>query len=247
MNFNIARWAVAALLIAGGTTNVRADDQSDEYRLTVFPTYALTEDKRWIGIGYVGYVENPEDDYQISYLGLGTIRRLENWGEIWTVLLNVRTDNQDAPDINEYRPVLGFKNYFTRSHSFTFYNLARMEYRIQERDQPGNDTEYFRFRDRLGVEFALGQTETTPGSWYALADAELFYRFDRDMSDLARLRGGLGYVFNEYVRLELIYHMQFSRSAGDSFEWTENIYRLNVKVSRHKGVLSRLGVGHMED
>ncbi|HEY5810452.1 MAG TPA: hypothetical protein VIT67_20955 [Povalibacter sp.] len=83
---------LALLLLAGGARSAIADDKSDEYRLTVFPTYALTEDKRWIGIGYIGYVENPEDNYQTDYLGLGTIRRIQEWAEIWTVLLNVRTN-----------------------------------------------------------------------------------------------------------------------------------------------------------
>ncbi|HEY5810451.1 MAG TPA: DUF2490 domain-containing protein [Povalibacter sp.] len=122
-----------------------------------------------------------------------------------------------------------------------------MEYRYQERDGPDNDTEYFRFRNRLGVEFDLGESRNKPGSWYGLADAEVFYRFDHDLSDLMRLRAGVGLTVNEHVRVELIYHMQFTRSAGESFDWTENIYRLNVKVSRHKGVLSRLAHSHMDE
>ncbi|HMN43343.1 MAG TPA: DUF2490 domain-containing protein [Povalibacter sp.] len=231
-----------ALAAAIMSLPARADDKSDEYRVTVFPSYALTEDKKWIGIGYLGYVTNDDEQYDITYLGLGTIWRFRERAELWGVVLNVRTDNEESTDINEYRPLVGLKNYFTRSGRLTFYNLARMEYRIQDRDV-GEDTEFFRFRDRLGTEFALTQKANEAGAWYGLADAEAFYRFDRDMSDLARLRIGLGYVFGELVRAELIYHMQFTRAAGESFDWTDNIWRLNFKVARQHGLLSRLAHG----
>lgn len=159
------------------------------------------------------------------------------------MLLNVRTDNESSPDINEYRPLVGLKNYFIRNQRLTFYNLARMEYRIQDFDG-AEDKEFFRFRDRLGTEFALTEKANQPGAWYGIADVEVFYRTDRDISDLARLRGGLGWVIGHYVRAELIYHMQFTRTAGESFEWTDNIWRLNFKVARQHGLLQRLDFDH---
>lgn len=223
-----------------------ADDKSDEYRVTVFPTYSLTEDHKWIGIGYVGYVTNNDKEYDIAYLGLGTIWRFSEKAELWTVVLNVRTDNEDSPDINEYRPLVGLKNYFTRTRRLTFYNLGRMEYRIQDFDG-ASDREFFRFRDRLGTEFALTSKANETGALYGLADVEGFYRFDRDMSDLARLRVGLGWVIGNHVRAELIYHMQFTRSSGEDFEWTDNIWRLNFKVARQHGLLERLDFHHADD
>jgi Protein of unknown function (DUF2490) len=239
---------VALLLLDGGGRAARADDKDDEYRFTVSPSYAITADKRWIGVGYFGYYDGPDRNYDVGYAGLGAMRRISEWADVWMVAQNLRTDNEGAPDVNEYRPAIGFKNYFTRSGPFTFYNFARMEYRIVERDSPGADSEYFRFRDQVGVEFALGETANKPGGWYALTDVEAFYRFDVSEWDLMQLRAGVGVTINEYVRLELIYYMQFARAGNDdSFDWTGNIYRLNVKVARHKGLLDRLAHSHTDE
>lgn len=219
--------------------NTSAEVKSDEYRLTAFPTYRLTDDHRWIGIGYLGYVTNHEDQYDIAYLGLGTIWRFRPKAEFWTLVLNVRTDNENSPDVSEYRPVVGLKNYFVRTNRVTFYNLARLEYRIEDVDG-AEDNNFFRFRNRLGTEFHFTDKSNEPGALYGIADIELFYRTDKDISDLARLRGGLGWIMGDRVRAELIYHMQLSRDAGEHFAWTENIWRLNFKVSRHHGLLQRL-------
>lgn len=241
-------WMLVTQLFISAATTARADDQNDEYRLTVTPSYAITTDKRWIGVGYFGYYDGPDRDYDVGYVGLGAMRRISEWADFWMVAQNLRTDNEDAPNVDEYRPAVGFKNYFTRSGPFTFYNFARMEYRIVERDGPGNDSEYFRFRDQVGIEFALGENANKPGGWYALTDVEAFYRFDASEWDLMQLRAGVGVTINEYVRLELIYYMQFARAGNDdSFDWTGNIYRLNVKVARHKGLLDRLAHSHTDD
>lgn len=244
------RLCVHCLLVSVGTLGpagwAAAEDRSDEYRVTVFPSYSLTQDHKWIGIGYLGYVVNNDQGHDISYLGLGTIWRFAKNAEVWGVVINVRTDNESSPDINEYRPMLGLKNYFTRTSRLTFYNFARAEYRIQDFDG-APDKEFWRFRDRLGTEFAITEKANEAGALYGIADAEIFYRTDRDISDLARLRVGLGWVIGEYVRAELIYHMQLTRSAGESFEWTDNIWRINFKVARQHGLLQRLDFAHHED
>ena len=51
----------------------RANDQTDEYRFTVFPTHPIMGRSDLIGIGYLGYVEVPESDTTITYLGAGAI------------------------------------------------------------------------------------------------------------------------------------------------------------------------------
>ena len=80
------------------------------------------------------------------------------------------------------------KYYFIKTPAKRFYNMARVEYRILNIDQATRGNVYFRFRDRLGVDFALG----APGPWYAVAAVEPFYRFDRDTIDPPRVRAGLG-------------------------------------------------------
>ncbi len=221
-----------------------ADDKNDENRITVVPTYALTQDKRWIGIGYIGYRWSHDEDYTVDHLGLGTIWNFSpNW-EAWFLLTGTKTDNESYPDVTELRPTVALKNYFTKTSDLRFYNMVRVEYRIQDRESPGTDTEYFRLRDRLGVEFAFGHDSR----WYGIADVEPMYRFDHDTIDPLRLRAGLGWTINKYVRAEIAYQMQFTRpSGGDGLEWTDNIWRLNFKVARQHGILEHVVGGDVDE
>ena len=43
MILHASRGALLALLLVGASTSAVADDEADEYRVTVVPTYALTE------------------------------------------------------------------------------------------------------------------------------------------------------------------------------------------------------------
>jgi hypothetical protein len=64
---------------------------------------------------------------------------------------------------------------------------------------------------------------------------------DKNFSDLARVRGGLGYVASPRVRVEFIVHAQFKRPDEDSaFGWSDNIWRINVKIAKDTGLLDRL-------
>ena len=74
-----------------------ADDKNDEFRLTLVPTYALTKDKSWIGIGYLGYWWSNDENYTVDYLGLGTIWNFSPKWEAWFVLFGKHTDNKPPP------------------------------------------------------------------------------------------------------------------------------------------------------
>jgi hypothetical protein len=217
-----------------------AEDRNDEYRLTVDPSYALTDYHKWMGVGHLGYFKSDDNNYQTAQLGLGAIWKFAPWGEAWFGVNYYRTDNEISADVEEWRPHVGLKNYFTRSAPFTFYNLVRLEYRMRQFDGDEGDTESFRLRDRLGIVFALTKEQERPGSWYAIADAEAFYRFDGDTMDRVRLRTGLGVSLSDRVRVELVYYAQFTDVESGGFEWTDNIYRFNIKLARQKGLLSRL-------
>jgi hypothetical protein len=71
-------------------------------------------------------------------------------------------------------------------------------------------------------------------------DVEPIYRFDKNWVDPLRVRGGLAYVLNDRVRVEFIYHAQFTRPAGSSgLEYTDNIFRLNIKIGLGQGLQQR--------
>ena len=55
-------------LAARAQTN---DPIGNEYRLTFFPSYRITHTTA--GFGYLGYVNNPEEQYQTFYLGKGVL------------------------------------------------------------------------------------------------------------------------------------------------------------------------------
>jgi hypothetical protein len=231
---------VAMLATISMASAASADDKTDEYRLTVFPTHPIMGRNDLIGIGYLGYVDIPETETTTTYLGAGAIWKFSKWGEIWGIVLSTKTESETSTDIDELRPVVGLKANFAKVGSTTFYNFFRVEYRIQDRDT-GTDTEYFRIRNRLGLERPFGKQPYGLKTWYGMADIENFYRFDRNFSDLARLRLGAGYVLNDRVRVEFLYHMQFKRAdSGDNFKWTDNIYRVNFKVGFKQGLLGRV-------
>jgi hypothetical protein len=233
--------ALAPLLVATAACmaapSARAGDNVDEYRLTLFPTYRINDD--WTGIGYVGYVTTPESDTVVNYLGTGGIRKLSPRWDLWTVLIWTRTAVDGDTTIREWRPVVGLQYALDPWGRVKPFNLFRAEYRIVDRVD-ADTNEYFRFRERFGATFPLGHRQGK-GSWYGLADAEVFYRTDKQLSDLARLRGGIGYVASPRVRVEFIAHAQFKRPDEDSaFGWTDNIFRINIKIAKDTGLLDRL-------
>ena len=235
------RLVVAALLVAGFlAVPAQAEDRTDEYRVTVFPSHPIAGRRDWIAAGYLGYVTIPETETEVGYLGGGAIWKPGKWGEVWALLLATRTTSDTATDVDELRPVVGVKANIGKVGAASFYDFFRAEYRIQNRET-GNDTEHVRIRNRFGFERPFGARPYAPESWYGLADVEAFYRFDRDLSDLARLRLGAGYVVNERTRVEFLYHVQFERpDASESFEWTDNIFRLNFKLAMKEGLLRQV-------
>jgi len=107
-----------------------------------------------------------------------------------------------------------------------------------------------RIRSRFGVEIPLssGDRAWQPKTWYALADVEPYYRFDRHAVDPLRVRGGIGYVINDRIRTEFIYHAEFTRPAGSSgLEFTDNILRLNIKIGLTMGIIGRLQNPDIDD
>jgi hypothetical protein len=58
---------------------------------------------------------------------------------------------------------------------------------------------------------------------------------------MVRFRAGLGYVTEDRIRIEFIYHTQWGQASGsDSLVYNENIFRLNIKVGLKRGLLDRV-------
>lgn len=214
---------------------------SNEYRLTLFPYYSLTE--KLTGYGYLGYVNNPDKDFQTFYLGKGLNYTLTPAVQLWGGLISTYTDNENKANQLELRPYAGVKLFLPNHIKWNIYNFTRYEYRALEDLDTHDWSGYSRIRSRFGVEFPLTSSDRAwqPKTWYALVDVEPYYRFDKDIVDPLRVRGGIAYIVSDRVRVELIYHASFTRPSGSTaLEYTENIIRLNIKLALGKGLLQRV-------
>ena len=238
--------ALGCGLAAGSLCPLDARAQNDEpigneYRFTLFPYHRINDELT--GFGYLGYVNNPDKEYQTAYLGYGGNYTLSKSVQLWAGLIGTYTDNQNSADKLELRPFIGPKLFLPNDWKWNIYNFTRYEYRsIQDRDTH-DWTGIHRLRSRFGVEFPLASREKAwqPKTWYGLVDVEPFYRFDRGTIDPFRVRGGVAYIVSPRVRMEFIYHAQFTRPAGSSgLEYTDNIFRLNIKIALNKGLLQRV-------
>ena len=230
-------------MLAVGSLPARAqDDTGNEYRVTLFPSHRISDTVT--GFAYLGYVWNPEKDYRTYYLGwpAGTYSPNE-WLQVWGGLVGLYTDNENSSDKLELRPFTGVKLFLPNERKLNIYNFTRYEYRATQ-DQDTHDwNSVNRLRSRFGVEFPLTSKERAwqPKTFYGLADVEPYYRFDRGQVDPFRVRGGIGYVLNESIRIEFIYHAQFTHPAGSKdLEYTDNIWRINIKLGLTKGIIGRL-------
>jgi hypothetical protein len=236
------------LAVAAPILSLRAadDDPSDEYQLTLSPHHNIKGNLT--GSGELGYHGNPELDYQAyTVLWPGLTYTADKWAQLSAGLRSVYTDNENSADKLELRPFGGVKLFLPNDLQWHLYNYTRYEFRDTQDLETHDWTSYHRIRSRLGAEFPLTSREKAwhPKTWYVLADVEPYYRFDRDTIDPLLVRGGVAYVLSDRVHLEFIYHAQFTRPAGgSSLEFSENIFRVNVKIGLHEGLLRRLQNPH---
>ena len=239
----IRRGFLAALcLFLVVSLRAQDDDQRDgEYRLTLFPYHRVSD--QLTGFGYLGYVNNPDKEYQTYYLGYGGTYAITKSFQFSAGLISTYTDNALSADKFELRPFAGIKLFLPNEMKWNIYNYTRYEYRNIEDLSTHDWNTIHRLRSRFGVEIPLTSREHAwqPKTWYALTDVEPFFRFDRDVVDPLRIRGGIGYVVSQHLSVEFIYHAQFTRPAGSSgLEFTDNIFRLNFKIGLNKGILGRI-------
>lgn len=218
------------------TTFVQASAQDDdpvitnEYRFTNITAKPVSD--RMVLFTYSGITESPEKHFR-SYYGSppNIIYQVKPWMELLLGGVVVYTDNRRANDSWEVRPVTGVKFSVPNKKKWFIFSLTRFEYRMITQDDKMDKIP--RFRNRFGIEAPLAKTEKawTPKTWYAVADVEPIYRLDQMRLQVVRLRGGPGYVVSKNLRVELLYHYELSGTPTDPFDHTQNIFRLNFKVS----------------
>ena len=243
---NSRAWLAAALVPAflnlfQVVPGFAADNHvSDVYQFNVNPHHPLTDQLSMFG--NLGYYQNSDyAKYRFGWPGL--IYQIEPWLQLWGGLDAYYTDNNTSADELELRPFAGVKLFVPNRAQLQIYNYTRYEYRAFEDMAAHAWSNYSRLRSRFGAEVPL---TSQPNAWeaktfYALADVEPFYRFDKNEWDSVQARGGLGYILNERLRLELVYTAEFDRSlSGNSLEHSSNTIELNLRIALRKDVLGRL-------
>jgi hypothetical protein len=72
------------------------------------------------------------------------------------------------------------------------------------------------------------------------------YRSDTSTIDPLRLRAGVGYIASSRLVVEFQYYAQYTRRPDSGLKYTDNIFRLNLKFTSKRGLLSLLA-NHMDD
>jgi hypothetical protein len=227
------------------TANRTASAQEDignEYRFTVFPSHKVSD--KLTGFAYLGYVSNPDKGYKTYYLGWPAAAYSANsWLQVWGGLVGLYTSNSASADKLELRPFVGGKVFLPNNMKWNVYNFTRYEYRATQDRNTRDWSSVNRFRSRFGLELPLASSLKAwkPGSFYGLADVEPYYRFDKGWVDPFRIRVGVGYIMDERFRFEFIYHAQYTHPSGNSaLVYTDNIFRLNIKIGLNKGIIGIL-------
>ncbi len=246
----MSRWVAAACLLVlriltavpavaqappPATTEPPAD-VANEYRITAFPSYRVND--TWSGFGYLGWVSKPDGDYQSYYLGKGLNYAPAKWIQIWGGLIGVYTDSGAKSDSLELRPFVGPKFLGSNRSKWRYYNWTRYELRLTETLDTDQWQTVHRVRNQSRLEIPLAAVDRawSPRSWYLLSDVEPIYRSDTGQLDPLRIRVGLGYITNRRMLIEFHYFAQYTRPGGGRLAYTDNIFRLNLKIAMSKGL-----------
>jgi hypothetical protein len=216
---------------ASGQSADPPESIANEYRATLVMTRPAAEREKVIFFAYLGLVDSP--DKQVSslyYSPPGLIIKPKPWAEIWGGMFGIYNRNKGKDNSWELRPLTGLKLYAPNRAHINLYNFTRFEYRSVH--QSGSTTSTPRLRNRSGLEVPFTQEKAwAPATWYGLSDVEYFYRLDDEYLERYRIRGGVGYVLSKTWRAEFIYHAEFTGGNGVHKAYTNNIWRLNIKLT----------------
>jgi hypothetical protein len=214
------------------SNGVKAQQQNinSEYRFTVVPTYALSN--QLFLTTYIGYVNNTGTNTTSYYIGAPFIvtYKPNEVVELMAGAFLVVNKIKGGYDNNEFRPLAGVKFTLPNTNNLHVFNWTRYEYRSFNYEDKSLNNVKNRIRNRIAIEFPLSKNAWQTKSLYALSDFEFFYTFEKGYFDRFRQRFGVGYVLDKQWKAELIYHIQLLKDSKElNPEWTDNIFRLNMK------------------
>lgn len=172
----------------------------------------------------------------------GIIYHARRWFQLWASTRFTYKDYLTQFDKDEIRPTIGAKLFFSKTRRLTLSNFTRYQMLATYDHRSREWTRSNWIRSRFGMELPLTRVEKAwqPRSFYAIADVEPIYTINAGWNTL-RVRGGVGYITLDKVRVEFLYAAQFGRNtSSEDLERNEVTFRLNIKVGVKTGLLGRI-------
>jgi hypothetical protein len=234
---HLQRIACGVLALAMGAAVAHAQDVTNDGRVGVIFAHPLIIDD-FSGQPYFWFDDQTGGvkEYRVAFPNI--IYHAKPWLQGWSGLYVTWTDNDASGNTRELRPYIGAKIFVPNSVHIHLYNWTRLEWRRITNTSNDTITREWRLRTRPGIEFPLSAHAWEPGTFYGLANGELFV--EHGFIDAVRFMSGAGYIRNDRVRFEFNYVFELSRSApGDALAYTGNSFRLDVKYSFKDALLRK--------
>jgi Protein of unknown function (DUF2490) len=230
----IAGRAFVLIVLAFVAPRARAQDVTNDGRVGVLFAHPAVLDG-FSGSPYVWFDNQTGGvkSYRVAFPNI--IYHATPWLQGWGGLIVTWTDDQASGNTRELRPYLGVKVFVPNSAHFHLYDWTRLEWRRITNTDNDTITREWRFRTRPGVEFPISARAWQPGTFYGLANGELFVQ--HEFVDALRFMSGAGYIKDDRVRIEFQYVLELSRKSGtDVLAYSDNSFRLDLKVSLKEGL-----------
>jgi len=222
------------MLIALGSPSAKAQSVSDDGRVGVIFAHPTVFDAV-SGAPYVWFDDQTGSVTSFRFAFPNVIYHAKPWLQGWSGVIVTWKNNPSSGDTREFRPYVGVKVLLPTSAHIHIFDWTRYEWRRTTNTDHDTVTRVWRFRTRPGVEFPLSAEAWQPGTFYGLANGELFV--EHNFVDAVRFMSGAGYIKNDRVRIEFKYVFELSRnSSSDALAYSDNSFRLDFKFSFKEGL-----------
>ena len=228
-----ALFVTLVVLIVLSAPHARAQDVTDDGRVGVIFAHPIADDVSGAPYFWFDDQTGGVKTYRVSFPNV--IYRVRPWLQGVGGLIVNWTDNHASGNTRELRPFAGVKVFLPNSAHIHLYELTRLEWRRITNTENNTITREWRFRTRPGVEFPLSERAWQPGTFYGLANGEVFV--EHDFVNALWFMFGAGYIKSDRVRIELNYVTELSRrSSSDALAYSDNSFRLDFKYSFAEGL-----------
>src|SRR5215510_10961470 len=224
----------ALLLVALGAPVAQAQDVTDAGRAGVAFSHSTPLDD-FSGAPYLLFQDKTGGvtSYRVAFPNI--IYHAKPWLQGWGGVLMTWTNNETSGDTRQFRPYVGVKVFVPNSAHIHLYDWTRIEWLRTTNMYNNTITRVWRFRTRQGVEVPLSARAWQPGTFFGVANGELFV--EHNFVDAVRFMSGAGYIKNDRVRIEFDYLFQLSRkSSREALAYTGNSFRFTFAYSFKEGL-----------